>query len=639
MQQSNWARARSLLDALLKRSPGDAEARLLRIQCMAGAGQLEAAVREAGRWARQLELAASDSGADLLAKVRDERQKAEAELSRRRELEAARAAAAEEARRLEQQRQREEARRARAAAEEAARKRAEEAQQRTQRLQMAEAERQRREGERRREGLAASDPSMSSRNEFEGSPPAASAASAASAAAPPAPASAAGDPEGECAICLEPLGAGTGPGPSGAPLPCGHQNLFHAGCIGVWRAHSGGTASTCPACRTPLSAAGIGPASDSTPSLPAPAPAARADEPAPPGIEPGPIEFGYPGPSSLPAPAASSSSSSAVPPPPPAAAGVLSVPPSAQMAPPPSVSPPVSHAPVPLHMHPGPISSAPYPAEPWASSGYAFAPPPGYPPRAPAFAPGAASPTPRIARPYLPPGGPPVRPTRPYDPFNRGAGPSRTYVDFLVQPKPKGLEALFEKKKLRLAEGGSICLHAEFEVPEGQHPQQTVAALCRAVATVVRSASYSFSKPEGPRKATVKLYGLEARRYISEDIDVNSEDLRTLQQYFLGALRALQPPEGTVTGLRSLNIAICYPRDPQDLRAERVPLHGMPWPPAAELRAALAPFGSLKSLALFFDNLDVGVLPEDAAAIAAACPLLQSICIHPHFTSSERRTP
>eukprot|EP00741_Cyanophora_paradoxa_P007955 tig00000133_g7695.t1 len=97
MGGSQWAPAKKLLtrlDALLKkahpspaltpaRSPGDFEGRLLRIQCMAGAGQLEEAGREAERAERAL--AGAGASADALQRVQDQRRVIAGELLQREE--------------------------------------------------------------------------------------------------------------------------------------------------------------------------------------------------------------------------------------------------------------------------------------------------------------------------------------------------------------------------------------------------------------------------------------------------------------------------------------------------------------------------------------------------------------------------
>eukprot|EP00741_Cyanophora_paradoxa_P023303 tig00000254_g22510.t1 len=165
LQQSNWAGARKLLNGLLKRSPEDAEARLLRIQCVAGAGQLEAAAREAEAWERELAASeeSSSATADLLVRVQQERQNVERrqEVSRREKAEAeararAQAAAEQEARQQAEQQQQQrreqerlEARRRReeeaAAAALAAARQAEVEEQRKEGVERRDAERRHRE--------------------------------------------------------------------------------------------------------------------------------------------------------------------------------------------------------------------------------------------------------------------------------------------------------------------------------------------------------------------------------------------------------------------------------------------------------------------------------------------------------------
>eukprot|EP00741_Cyanophora_paradoxa_P019529 tig00021127_g18851.t1 len=207
VEGARWAPARKLLDALLKRSPGDFEARLLRIRCMAGAGQLEAAGREAEKAER--ELAGSGAGADALRRVQELRRHMAAELQRR-----------EEAKRSE---------------EEEARRRAEE--QQRERERQAEEAGQQRERERQHQQEARQ---------------------AAEAAAAPEEAGL------DCSICLGPLSAGPPP----AALPCRHR--FHGRCIEMWRASplaDGCPECRCPFDGPPAAVAG--PSSDAGPSTPA----------------------------------------------------------------------------------------------------------------------------------------------------------------------------------------------------------------------------------------------------------------------------------------------------------------------------------------------------------------------------------
>eukprot|EP00741_Cyanophora_paradoxa_P013984 tig00020723_g13500.t1 len=164
MKGSQWAPARKLLDALLKRSPDDFEARLLRIQCTVGAGQLEAAGKEAEKAER--ELAGSGASADVLRRVQEQRRNIAAELlmreeakerevaKRREEAAARRREEAKEAKRREEARRREEEE-ARRRAQEEQRERERQAElQRQQQLWREEQERRearRREQEQRQE--------------------------------------------------------------------------------------------------------------------------------------------------------------------------------------------------------------------------------------------------------------------------------------------------------------------------------------------------------------------------------------------------------------------------------------------------------------------------------------------------------
>eukprot|EP00741_Cyanophora_paradoxa_P018749 tig00021094_g18098.t1 len=389
IRESNWARARALLDALLKRSPGDVEARLLRIQCMRGVGRLDAAAREAEALEHELAAAvwssspiASTDKTTMIARVRKERQWAEAALRERREAEErADEAVRQLLKEAEQQRQQEDRRReeaARRAAEKAERRRrAEEARREAQRRreeeEQAARDRQRQQQQRlaqEREERRVAEEAERWRRQFEEERQAAPMArrTASDAAGQPlsGPAAQPGgpareEPEPACAICLdsEP-GAGGGPSSPVGPLPCGHR--FHARCIATWRASPLGT--SCPQCRAPFS----GTASDPVPDRRLPLPQPRR----------------------------------------PPAAGPSGA----------------------LELAPVPAPVAPVPADPLeaavaaaAMDQLALAPAP-----APAPASAPPAPGPRPTRPYLPPGGPPARPTRPYDPFNRGAGagPART---------------------------------------------------------------------------------------------------------------------------------------------------------------------------------------------------------------------
>eukprot|EP00741_Cyanophora_paradoxa_P021065 tig00021332_g20333.t1 len=166
---------------------------------MAGAGELEAAVREAGNCERHLTNAGSagtsqSSGADMLSRIRELRQEIEVEV---------------EARRAEQRR--------RELEEEARRQRELEDERRRREEEQLEEEQQRRHAQLQEEILRSRRPENSKGATF----PAAEAS----------PPSAGDDPEElECPICL----AAMAPGPALAALPCGHQ--FHRLCIAAWGA-------------------------------------------------------------------------------------------------------------------------------------------------------------------------------------------------------------------------------------------------------------------------------------------------------------------------------------------------------------------------------------------------------------------
>eukprot|EP00741_Cyanophora_paradoxa_P010688 tig00020538_g10330.t1 len=153
MKKSQWGRARALLDALLERSPLDFLARLQRIQCMIGAGQLEMADKEAEAAERDLAGVSASSSSDLANRVRELRGKVTGELRRREE--SARRREEEEQQRREQQgrlQQSEEGRRQQEAEARREREREEEEERRRQAelARWQEEEERRRAAERRR---------------------------------------------------------------------------------------------------------------------------------------------------------------------------------------------------------------------------------------------------------------------------------------------------------------------------------------------------------------------------------------------------------------------------------------------------------------------------------------------------------
>eukprot|EP00741_Cyanophora_paradoxa_P003122 tig00000670_g3031.t1 len=291
VEGSQWALARPLLDALLKRSPDDFGARLLRIQCMAGAGQLEAAFQEAEAAERELADTAAGSGGEpdypgRLARVEELRRYVAAEQRRREE---AKRRAEEEARRRAQEERRERERQAELQRrqqlwrEEQARKEARRREQ-AQRLEQRRREEQLRQAAQAEAAEAAAAAAGSGRHLRQAAPCRLFAKGACRAGARCRYRHEAADgpeasPAAECAICLEPLAAGPPP----AALACRHRGEFHGACIEAWRA--GPLADGCPLCGAPFagpSSPAAGAAAGAAPSTPAPARAERAVGPASP---------------------------------------------------------------------------------------------------------------------------------------------------------------------------------------------------------------------------------------------------------------------------------------------------------------------------------------------------------------------
>eukprot|EP00741_Cyanophora_paradoxa_P010916 tig00020553_g10553.t1 len=205
--------------------------------------------------------------------------------------------------------------------------------------------------------------------------------------------------------------------------------------------------------------------------------------------------------------------------------------------------------------------------------------------------------------------------------------------------------ALFEKRTLRLGGGASVTLRpqlAECADPDigtvggnvnseqqvsaaVKSHRHSVSAVCKLLGAIARSHGGSGQL----REVVVELR--EPEYVVADLVGVGTVSLLTihfLREYLLGVLEALRPLGGTASGLEGLSIGL----------TRREHAHGRPppqnsswieWPDAAELRAALAPFGALRSLALSFNIVDEGVGPEAAAAIAVACPLLRSVSLRP----------
>eukprot|EP00741_Cyanophora_paradoxa_P013507 tig00020693_g13042.t1 len=123
-----------------------------------------------------------------------------------------------------------------------------------------------------------------------------------------------------------------------------------------------------------------------------------------------------------------------------------------------------------------------------------------------------------------------------------------------------------------------------------------------------------------PREVAVKL--LKGSTSVANDEGPADFDEHFLRGLELGVLRALRPPKKAASRLESLSVCL----DPDSEEGE---WGGWPSASAAELRAALAPFGAsaLRSLGIFVDD------SEAAAAVAAACPLLRSVRLQPKQVS------
>eukprot|EP00741_Cyanophora_paradoxa_P000059 tig00000057_g56.t1 len=221
-----------------------------------------------------------------------------------------------------------------------------------------------------------------------------------------------------------------------------------------------------------------------------------------------------------------------------------------------------------------------------------------------------------------------------------GAGPEQS-----DESAYGALSALFERRRLRLSAGASVSLRPELSrlVPfdrisersrdaAEQIHRRRVEAACSLLSAIARSASHSGSAQ--PREVSIEFFKSTEYLFCDHDSDVDEavEAARCLvrqvgrgfvRDSLLEALRALRmrPPDGAASALESLSVGFgCSSATGREASANFIP-----WPAAAELRAAFAPFSQLRSLSLFFGDLDDGAVPEGAAAAAAACPLLQSI--------------
>eukprot|EP00741_Cyanophora_paradoxa_P007622 tig00001177_g7372.t1 len=194
------------------------------------------------------------------------------------------------------------------------------------------------------------------------------------------------------------------------------------------------------------------------------------------------------------------------------------------------------------------------------------------------------------------------------------------------------VSTLLEERRLRLVGGGSVALRAELprraiSAPQsGKKGRAADAELKRshqlAAAAACRLLAVAASSGVGPAPARPREVVIELSRRDGLLIGVN-DDVDFVRTFLLDLLRALAPPGDVPSGLQSLSVG-CNVEPERYSRQE-----WLPWPAPAELQPALAPFGQLRSLDLFFGPLDEGITKEAAAVVAAACPLLASLSVRP----------
>eukprot|EP00741_Cyanophora_paradoxa_P018028 tig00021037_g17409.t1 len=187
--------------------------------------------------------------------------------------------------------------------------------------------------------------------------------------------------------------------------------------------------------------------------------------------------------------------------------------------------------------------------------------------------------------------------------------------------------------------GAAATQPAESGAAAAERNRRTVAAACELLAAYTRGCSRRGGAAQQPREVSVELY--EGSGICADPDPGRDGDL--VRSFLVGALRALQRPEGEPSALEGLSIGIAghlssaawsQRSDPShdwlalgEWGGPRPPPPRLPWPGPGELRAALAPFGALRSLDLYFNGLSAGAGAEEAAAIAAACPLLSSLSL------------
>eukprot|EP00741_Cyanophora_paradoxa_P003400 tig00000704_g3303.t1 len=204
-----------------------------------------------------------------------------------------------------------------------------------------------------------------------------------------------------------------------------------------------------------------------------------------------------------------------------------------------------------------------------------------------------------------------------------GAGPRHEY---------SLLSALFEEGRLRLGGSAGCSFALRAELPQVGAEDSNAAVLTEshqlaafAACELLGAVASSLSDPTQLREVSVEFSrapGSSSSSRVANAYRLATEDL--LRSSLLGVLRALRPPAGApASRLEGLSV-VFRGRWRGDAAGPR-----QAWPRAAELRAALAPFGRLRSLTLSFARADAGADGAAAAAIAAACPLLRSLALGP----------
>eukprot|EP00741_Cyanophora_paradoxa_P001852 tig00000514_g1795.t1 len=157
---------------------------------------------------------------------------------------------------------------------------------------------------------------------------------------------------------------------------------------------------------------------------------------------------------------------------------------------------------------------------------------------------------------------------------------------------------LIQEQKLLLGSGSSVSISLK------RASERTVEEVCGLLEAI------SIGQPQ-----TVAIEVL-TRALINVDVDKHF-----LRYLVLGVLQMLQPKEGAASRLENLSICL-------DTNSQEGEWRDWPSASADELEEALAPFGTLHSLGIFFGQVDA------AAVIVAACPNLHSIRLQPK-TSDE----